>query len=222
MRAGPGSASIGPVQVTPVSRDRLVDELTALVRDRPGRTRLVVDGAPPTGPVELARRVADALRGQGRDALVVDAGDYLRPASVRLEFGREDPDELLERWLDAAGLRREALDPAGPGGSGRVLARLWDAAADRAFRDRYTELAADGVLLLAGSLLLGRGLPAEVGVHLRMSDAALARTTPGKDAWTLPAFHRYARENEPERRADLVVLADHPDRPALRAGGEKR
>jgi hypothetical protein len=217
MRSGSGSDSICVVQVTPVSRDRLVDEVTALVRDRPGRTRLVVDGAPPTAPVELAHRVAEALRGRGRDALVVDAGDYLRPASVRLEYGREDPDEFLDGWLDAAGLRREVLDPAAPAGSGRVLPRLWDAAADRAFRDRYRELAADGVLLLAGSLLLGRGLPMEVGVHLRMSEAALARTTPANVAWTLPAYRRYARENEPERRADLVVLADHPDRPALRA-----
>ena len=69
---------------------------------------------------------------------MVAAADFLRPASVRLEYGREDPDEFLDGWLDEAGLRREVLDPAGPDGTGRVLPRLWDAAADRAYRDGYT------------------------------------------------------------------------------------
>jgi hypothetical protein len=208
------------MQVTPVTPDRLVDEVVALVEAgaaaRPGRVRLAVDGPAPTRPVPLARRAAEELRALGRAAVVVDAGDYLRPASVRLEMGREDPDELLERWLDAGGLRREVLDPAGPGGSGRVLPRLWDAAADRAYRDRYVQLPDDGVVLLAGALLLGRGLPLDAAVHLRMGEAALTRGLPADLAWTLPAHRRYARENDPEGTADIVVLADHPDRPAIR------
>src|SRR4051812_38367768 len=173
VRGGADSASICGVQVIPVTRDRLVDEVAALVRDRSGRVRLAVDGPPPTDPVGLARRVAGVLRVLGRESLVVDAGDFLRPASVRLEFGREDPDEFLTGWLDEAGLRREVLDPAGPDGSGRVLPRLWDAAADRAYRDRYTRLPDDGVVLLAGSLLLGRGLPLDAAVHLLVGPAAL-------------------------------------------------
>ena len=216
MRGTPDSASITGVQITPVTPDRLVDEVVALVDARPGRVRLAVDGPPPTRPVALATRVADALRTLGRVAVVVDAGDYLRPASVRLEFGREDPDEFLHGWLDVAGLRREVLDPAGPDGSGRVLPRLWDAAADRAYRERYTELPADGVVLLAGALLLGRGLPLDAAVHLRMGAAALARALPAELAWTLPAHRRYGAENDPEKIADLVVLSDHPERPAVR------
>jgi hypothetical protein len=148
--------------------------------------------------------------------VVVSAVDFLRPASVRLEFGREDPDEFLDGWLDTGGLRREVLDPAGPGGSGRVLPRLWDAVADRAHRDRYVELPADGAVLLAGALLLGRGLPLDLTVHLRMTNAALSRTLPADEQWTLPAYTRYAEERTPEAEADLVVLSDHPDRPAVR------
>jgi hypothetical protein len=204
------------MQVTPVSAERLVAEVVALVDARPGRVRLAVDGPAPTRPVELARRAAEELRALGRATAVVDAGDFLRPASVRLELGREDPDELLDRWLDEPGLRREVLDPAGPGGSGRVLPRLWNAAADRAYRDSYVQLPDDGVVLLAGGLLLGRGLPLDAAVHLRMSEAALRRNLPAELAWTLPAHRRYARENSPEGAADLLVLADHPDRPAVR------
>jgi hypothetical protein len=204
------------VQITPVTPDRLVDEVLVLHDARAGRLRLALDGPPPTRPLALAERVAVGLRTLGRAAVVVDAADFLRPASVRLEFGREDPDEFLDGWLDAGGLRREVLDPAGPDGSGRVLPRLWDAVADRAHRDRHIQLPGDGVVVLAGALLLGRGLPLDLTVHLRMSTAALTRTLPENERWTLPAYARYTAERTPEAAADLVVLSDHPTRPAIR------
>lgn len=203
------------MDVTPVSPDGLLAEVVALVSGRPGRVRVVVDGPSPTRPDVLAHGVVAELRARGRAAVVVDAGDYLRPASVRLEHGREDPDELLERWLDEPGLRREVLDPAGPAGSGRVLPRLWDAAADRAFRDDYTQLPGNGVVLLHGALLLGRALPAELEIHLRMGAAALARNLPGSAQWTVRAHVRYDSERDPTGGVDLLVLSDHPDRPAV-------
>ncbi len=210
------SGSIDTVQITPVTPDRLVDEVVALVAGWSDRVRLAIDGPPPTRPLGQARRAAAELRAQGRDAVVVAASDYLRPASVRLEFGHEDPDEFLDGWLDGAGLIREVLRPAGPDGSGRVLPRLWDAVADRAYRDRYAELRGNGVVLVAGGLMLGRDLPFDVAVHLRMSPAQLGRTLPAAKRWTLPAYERYDVERDPSGLADLLVLADHPDRPAVR------
>jgi len=205
------------MQVTPVTPELLVAEITELVAARSGRVRLAVDGPPPTNPRALADAVAVALRASGRATIVVDAAaDYLRPASLRLEFGRTDPDMFLDGWLDVGGLRREVLEPAAPDGSGRVLPRLWDADADRAHRDAYVALPADGVVVLAGALLLGRGLPLDAAVHLRMTEKALARRLPVEQRWTLPAYTRYAAENTPEENANLVVLADHPDRPAIR------
>jgi hypothetical protein len=206
------------VRVTPVSPALLVTEVAELVVTRPGRVRLAVDGAPPTRPRALADAVAVALRTAGRAVVVVDADDYLRPASLRLEHGRTDPDAFLDDWLDVGGLRREVLGPAAPDGSGRVLPRLWDARVDRSHRDRHVALPADGVVVLAGALLLGRGLPLDVAVHLRMSPAALARSLPDEVAWTLPAYARYDAENTPADEADLLVLADHPDRPAVQRG----
>jgi len=205
-------------KITPVTPALLVTEVADLVAARPGRVRLVVDGPPPTRPQALAAAVVEELRARGRAALVVDADDYLRPASLRLEYGRADPDTFLDDRLDLGGLRREVLGPAAPDGSGRVLPRLWDARADRAHRDAYVTVPRDGVVVLAGGLLLGRGLPLDLAVHLRMSPAALARTTPGDEAWTLPAYARYEAEHAPADRADLLVLADHPDRPAVRRG----
>jgi hypothetical protein len=204
------------VRITPVSPERLVEEVTDLVDGaHTRRTRVAVDGAPPTRPEELAAAVAARLRARGRPALVVAAADFLRPASLRLELGRTDPDAFLDGWLDVGGLRREVLDPGGPRGTGRVLPRLWDAAADRAHRDDYTTLPEGGVLLLAGALLLGRGLEFELTVHLRMSGAALRRRLDEAERWTLPAYARYDAERNPDD-ADLLVLADHPERPAVR------
>jgi hypothetical protein len=204
------------VRAEAISVEKLVEEVAGLVAARAGRVRLVIDGPPPTRPLVLAERVADELRALGRAVIVVAAADFLRPASVRLEHGREDPDELLDGWLDEAGLRREVLDPAGAGGSGRVLPRLWNAAVDRAYRDAYVTLPDTGVVVVAGALLLGRALPVDVAVHLRMSAAALRRTLPPDEHWTLAAYARYETEHDPVAAADLLVLADHPDRPAVR------
>jgi hypothetical protein len=205
---------VSEVWVQPIREPALLDELAERVTRFPGRARVIVDGAVPTEPVALADALVEVLRLRGRPALRVAAADFLRPASVRLEHGRTDPDELLHGWLDVAGLRREVLEPSGPAGSGQVLPRLWDSRVDRAYRAQRVELAANGVLLLAGALLLGRGLPAELTVHLQLSAAALARRLDPQLRWTLPAYRRYDAEHDPAA-ADVLVLADDPRRLAL-------
>jgi hypothetical protein len=196
------------VWVQPIREPALLDELAERVTRFPRRARVIVDGAAPAEPVALADALVEVLRLRGRPVLRVSAADFLRPASVRLEHGHTDPDELLQHgWLDVAGLRREVLEPARPDGSGQVLPRLWNSQVDRAYRAQRVELAANGVLLLAGALLLGRGLPAELTVHLHLSAAALARRLDPQLHWTLPAYRRYDAEHDPSA-ADVLVLAD--------------
>ncbi|MGH3568984.1 MAG: uridine kinase [Pseudonocardia sp.] len=207
------------MQITPISFERLVEEVAELVAARAGRVRIAVDGAPPTRPGPLADAVARQLRSRGRPVLVVAATDYLRPASVRLESGRTNPDAFLDGWLDVDAVAREVLDPSGPDGSGRVLPRLWNAATDRSYRDDYVDLAPEGVLVLTGSLLLGRELPLDLAVHLRLTANALARLLDEQEHWTLPAYRRYETENDPAGDADLLVLADHLDRLAVSRRG---
>jgi hypothetical protein len=200
----------------PVTPDALAEHVAERTAATPGRTRVLLDGAPPAGTDTLAAAVAELLRVRGRPVTVVHAADFLRPASVRLELGHTDVDMFLDGWLDEDALRREVLDPAGPDGSGLVLPRLRDPVRDRSFRDAPDDLGPDGVVVLAGARLLGRGLPADLVVHLRMSPAALARLLPDEERWTVEAYERYDRERSPERDADVVVMADHPQRPAMR------
>jgi hypothetical protein len=162
-----------------------------------------------------------ALLARGRTAYVVEARGFLRPSSVRLERGRDDPDAFYEDWLDVAALRREVLEPLDPGGSRRILPSLWDADRDRATRAAYVEVPEDAVVVVSGWFLLGLGLPFELTVHVALSPAARRRRVPAEHAAReLPAWDRYDAEAQPGEWADLVVRADDPSRPALidRAG----
>jgi len=207
------------MRVRPVSFDVLLDELAdrlaGLAGLAGGQVRVALDGAPAAGPEVLADALVDPLRVRGRPAVRIAAGDFLRPASLRLEFGRHNPDAFYAGWLDEAGLRREVLDPAGPGGTGRILTKLWNAGTDRSAREPYTQLKPGAVVLVSGPLLLGAGLPFDLTVHLELSAAALDRRTGADERWTLPAYARYGAEVDPAAFADVVVRVDDPRHPAL-------
>jgi hypothetical protein len=211
----PRSERTGPAR--PLSPDRLVDELVSRIAARPGDPwlRVGVDGAPTTRPGELADALVAPLRLRGRPAVRVDTGDFLRPASLRFEPGRTNPDAYYEGWYDLAALSREVLGPLAPGGTGRILTTFWNPETDRSTRAAYQTVPPGGVLLLSGTLLLGAGLDLDLTVHCAQSPAALARRTPGAQRWTLPAYERYAEEVMPEYLADVVVRLDDPRHPAI-------
>jgi hypothetical protein len=206
----------------PVTPALLVEELADLIAGRPGEPwlRVAVDGAAPARPHDLADALADPLRVRGRPVRRVRADDFLRPASLRLERGRTNPDAFYEDWLDVRGLTREVLAPLGRDGTGKILPSLWDTGTDRATRAGYVTLPPGGVLLLSGTLLLGTGLPLDLVVHLELSPAALARRTPDGERWTLPAYLRYVSEVDPALLADVVVRVDDPRHPAVVTGAE--
>ncbi|WP_145737017.1 uridine kinase [Saccharopolyspora dendranthemae] len=204
------------MRARPISPESLVAEVVERVDAVQGRwVRVAVDGAPAAGTGDLAERLVSPLRERGREAVRVRAEDYLRPASIRLEHGHHDPDSYYLSWFDTAGLAREVLQPLGPNGTGQVLPALWDPAADRSPRMNRIALPDRGVAIVDGPLLQGAGLDFDLVVHLWLSEAALHRSTPEDQRWTLPAFERYADEVDPASLADLVVRTDHPDRPAV-------
>ncbi|GAA1774284.1 uridine kinase [Actinomadura chokoriensis] len=205
------------MRVRPISPSLVVTELSERIAasGRGSWLRVAIDGAPPAAPSDLADALVSPLRALGRDVVRVSADDFLRPASLRYEFGRDDPDLYYDEWLDVNGLVREVLGPLEPSGTGKVLPSLWDADLDRATRARYVSLQPGGICLLDGSLLLGRGLPFELTVHLTLSRGALARRMPDDRSWTIPAYARYEREADPLRAADVVLKVDDPGHPAL-------
>ncbi len=222
-------ADTSPIPVTwSLLTDTLADRIAGLEAvDGGAWPRVAVDGAPAAEPHRLADALARALPERGRPVLRVRADGFLRPASLRFEYGREDADSYYDGWLDTGALWREVFAPLGavrtadgPGGAAagerdaRVLPSLWDPATDRATRADYALLPPGGVLLLDGPLLLGHGFPLDLTVHLRLSPAALARRTAAELHWTLPAFARYEDEVRPAETADVLVRCDDPRHPA--------
>lgn len=209
----------GCVHFEPITGERLARTLAAHAdglepADGGSWLRIGVDGAPAARPAESAGHLAEALRARGRPVLTVSTGGFLRPASLRYEYGKEDPDSYADSWFDTGALWREVFRPLEAGGSGRVLPDLWNPRTDRATRSPYQVLPEGGVLILHGPLLLGHWFPFDLGIHLSLSPGALRRRTEESERWTLPAFERYEEEAAPAERADVVVRADDPHRPA--------
>ncbi|MEE1754949.1 uridine kinase [Streptomyces sp. SP18CS02] len=205
------------MRLEPITWERLAEALATRAdgltpQDGGPWLKIAVDGPPAARPGELAALVGEALRVRGRAVLSVGTEGFLRPASLRYEYGKQDPDSYYSGWFDTGALWREVFGPLEPGGSGRVLPDLWDPVRDRATRSPYTRLAPGGVLLLHGPFLLGHWFPFDLTVHLRLSPGALARRT--REPWTLPAFERYEDEVGPAQAADVTVRADDPRHPA--------
>jgi len=199
------------VRYRPISPDALATELTERITMITHRRRIAVaiDGA--AGAGTLAEALVDPLKLLGRAVLRVPADGFLRPASLRFEHGKHNPDARYTDWLDIGGLRREVLDPLS--GEGNVLPALWDAERDRATRLPRVPLPDRGIVLIDGEFLLGAGLAFDFVVHLWLSPGALRRRVP--EEWALPAYQRYEDEVDPSALADMVVRMDDPKHPAI-------
>ncbi|MEU1204506.1 hypothetical protein [Nocardia sp. NPDC005825] len=197
--------------VSPEALLEVVAERAATVR---GFAVVAVDGADAAEPLIVARGAADLLRGRGRPAEVVSLHDFVRPASVRLEYDRDSEFTYRTGWFDYAAVNREVLTSLRD--NGRYLPALWNEHTDRSARARIREAADGTVLFLAGPMLLGRGLDFDLTVALRMSEGALRRRTDPAQMFTVDGLLEFQRERA--ETPDLLVAWDHPDRPALRVG----
>lgn len=161
-----------------------------------------------SGP--LADSLVDGLRLSGRTALRVRAEHFLRPAGERFAWGREDAQAVRTSWLDAGALEREVLRRSI---TGSYLPALRDPERDRSSRRAPEPVPAGAVLLVDGVFLLGKGLSAELVVHIALSPAALVRR--GVPDWQVDAFTDYDAIERPGTTCDVLVRAEDPLRPAV-------
>ncbi|MEV5832232.1 hypothetical protein [Nocardia sp. NPDC052112] len=196
----------------PITRDGLVELVSSRILEQGERMLIAIDGADAAEPAALAERIAIALRDTGRAAAVISLHDYIRPASLRMEFGRTDEMSYRTAWFDYAALDREVIRALRH--DARWLPALWDEHRDRSARSAIRTAAPGTVLLVAGPMLLGRGLDFDLTVHLDMSEPALHRRTPPDDRWTIPALVGHDRDSA--STPTFFIRWDHSDRPAVR------
>jgi hypothetical protein len=197
--------------------------LAAAGADPAHGVRLGVDGALDADSGPLADLVAERVAAAGRPVARVRRADFVRPRSVRLELGADDPDAGWERWYDDGALRREVLDPLGVEAAGNAsamtwLPALWDAERDRSLRADRQVAAPGTVVLVSGPYLLRWELADafDLVVHLDVSAAALARRSDRAElAGLAGSWARYVEETAPAERAAYVVRLEDPRHPAL-------
>ena len=203
------------MRFTPATPERLVERIARWIDDRSAERGVVgFDGPEEIGTAALADSVASRLVAAGRPAVRVSTRWWWRPASLRLEFGREEVDTLLGGWVDGAALGREVIEPL-RAGSTHIVTRLRDPATDRSVKEQSQAVPSNAVVLLDGPFLATLQLTIDALVHLKVSDAALARRLPAERQWWMQGFHRYRKEYPPDDRADVIVSYDHPNAPAM-------
>ncbi|MEE2031975.1 nucleoside/nucleotide kinase family protein [Rhodococcus chondri] len=200
---------------TPISPVELAEAIAERAAALEPRVCVAISAADAAAPTALADDVAARLRVAGRAADVVSLHDFVRPASLRLEHGHTDPASYRWDWFDYGALDREVVRALHD--RHRWLPRLWDEDCDRSARAQRIEAPAGQVLVVAGPMLLGRGLSFDLTVQLRMSRAALERRTSDVHRWTIAPL----LEHDASADADIVVKYDHPDRPAVRSASEQ-
>lgn len=204
------------VKFVPLSPESLSVRIARWIdRRSPARLRIGVDGPPETGSAELADRVAAELERLNRPTIRVSGRYWLRAASLRLEYGRQDVQSRLTGWLDASSFAREVFEPLGPDGNGRHLTRLRDPENDRAIRQPYLEAPANSVLLCDSSMLLTMGLEWDAVIRVGTSTGALRRALPERSEWELAAYEQYRDEWQRVTPAQLMLSYDHPQSPAI-------
>lgn len=196
---------------TAITPEALADLIAQRATTLAGPAVIAIDGADAADPVAFAGAVAERIRTYGRPSEVISMHAFVRPASLRLEYDR---DELSYRtaWFDYPAVKREVLDALRE--RGEWLPALWDERTDRSARARMRPATPDTVLLVAGPMLLGRALDFDLTVALQMSPGALRRNTKPDDWFTLDAVGTHQQERTDQY--DIVVAWDHADRPAIR------
>ena len=91
------------MRFVPLTPARLAADLAAWINGLDiARPRIGIDGPAEIGAADLADAVAAELPALGRPAVRVSTSWWWRPASLRLEFGKNDVDMLLGGWVDDA------------------------------------------------------------------------------------------------------------------------
>jgi uridine kinase len=210
---------------------RLADMIAAI--RLPHVVRVAIDGVDAAGKTTLADALHSLLEARGRPVLRATIDGFHRPRAERYRRGPTSPDGYYRDSFDYDALRRELLQPLGPGGSGRYRSRVFDLHADEAVGDPPASAPEGAVLLLDGVFLLRPELndlwDFRVVVEVHADEALRRALVRDEDLFGSPdeALRRYRNRYVPGQRlyldevdpvslADVVIENTDVSSPALR------
>lgn len=203
---------------------RLIDD-AALAIDAltvPHPIRVGVDGFCASGKTTVSDRLAEALAARGRRVIRASTDSFQNPPAVRWQRGEDSPEGFYRDAVDFVALRRELLDPLGPGGERRYrlasydLPRRQPILGDRALADEGSVLILDGLFLhtaeiapaLEYSLLIEASAETCIRRARRRNQERRATADEVERLYRrryLPGWALYLEEVEARRFASLVV-----------------
>jgi uridine kinase len=186
---------------------RLADMIAAI--RLPHVVRVAIDGVDAAGKTTLADELRPLLEARGRPVLRATIDGFHRPRAERYRRGPTSPDGYYRGSFDYDALRRELLQPLGPGGTGRYRSRVFDLHADEPVGDPPAPAPEDAVLLLDGVFLLRRELvdlwDFRVVVEVHADEALRRALARDEDLFGSPdeALRRYRNRYVPGQRLYL-------------------
>jgi uridine kinase len=193
----------------------------AIVELHPNRiVRVAIDGVDGAGKTTLADALAPLVAEQGRPAIRASVDDFHHPRALRYARGRHSPDGYYLDSYDYDSFRQLLLEPLGPGGSGRYVAKSFDLDNDRPF-DPLTQQAPPAAALIVDGIFLHRAELRsfwDLSVFLKVDfDVSVPRGAQRGPAYDPPdaaaplneryvgGQMRYFSECAPEHHADIVI-----------------
>ncbi len=187
--------------------------------------RVAVDGRTACGKSTFARALSARLAERGRRVLHTSIDGFHNPKSVRYARGRLSAEGYYRDARDLAAIRRELLDPLGPGGSRLVRTGTFDLDADAPKPGEVIPVPHDTILIVDGTFLARPELSDAWEVHIflrtrretararglsrdRPAGGAPGQTETVYDQRYLPAFDLYLAEANPEARATILIDLD--------------
>ena len=195
---------------------------------------MAIDGVDAAGKTTLADELRPLVEARGRRVVRATIDGFHRPRAERYRRGPTSPEGYYLDSFDLGALRRELLEPLGPGGSGLARLGVFDLHADRPVDEAPRAVPADAVLLFDGVFLLRPELndlwDVRVFVDVDEHEALRRAVLRDEDLFGSPdeALRRYRNryvpgqrlylgEVDPRTLAHVVFENTDPASPRLRA-----
>jgi uridine kinase len=194
--------------------------------------RVGLDGVDTAGKTTLADELASALRARGRRVLRASLDGFHLPRAHRLRRGADSPEGFFFDSFDYPALRRELLDPLGPGGSRSCRFAIFDALADAPVETAAEEVGVDAILLFDGIFLQRPELAGawDLVIFVGIDRDTVLRRAAVRDAARfgspqaavaryraryIPGQDLYEATCHPRDSADVVIDNNLPETPVL-------